>query len=87
MKLLLFIVAVIAFLVSLLPVMYPGSILAALGMPVNVFLAETLRNLFNLRAETLVVMGEGSSHELTLRGVLAVFLPIIGLTFLALRTR
>jgi hypothetical protein len=87
MKLLLFVVAVVGFLVSLLPVIYPGSILAALGMPVNVFVAETLRNLFDMRADTLVVMGEGNSHELTLQGVLIVFLPLIGLSFLALRTR
>ena len=87
MRVLLFAVAVVACLVSLLPVMYPGSILAALGMPVNVFVAETLRNQLNVRSETLVVMGEGTSHELTLQGVLVVFLPIIGLTLLALRIR
>ena len=87
MRLLLFVVAAVAFLVSLLPVLYPGSIVAALGMPVNVFVAETLRNLFKVRTDALIVMGEGTSHVLTLQGVLAVYLPILGLTFLALRTR
>lgn len=87
MRLLLFVVAIVAFLVSLLPVFYPGTILAALGMPLNAFVAETLRNMLNVRSESFVIMGEGSSHVLTLQGVLAVYLPILGVSLLALRRR
>jgi hypothetical protein len=87
MRLLLFVGALIGGLVSLLPILYPGTIVGALGTPVNVLVAETLRNTFNVRNEALVIMGEGSSHVLTVAGVLAVYVPIIGLTLLALRSR
>jgi hypothetical protein len=87
MRLLLFVMALIGCLVSLLPILYPGTIVGALGTPVNVFVAETLRNTFNVRNETLVIMGEGSGHILTIPGVLAVYLPLLGLTLLALRSR
>jgi hypothetical protein len=87
MRLLLFLGALIGGLVSLLPIFYPGTIVGALGTPVNVFVAETLRNTFNVRNEALVIMGEGSSHVLTVAGVMAVYLPLLGLGYLALRSR
>lgn len=87
MRQLLFIVLTIGFLASLLPVIYPGTILGALGMPVNAFVAELLRDMFRVSTGTLVMMGEGSSHVLTLQGVLLLYLPALGMTLLALRGR
>jgi hypothetical protein len=87
MRLLLLVVMVIGGLVSLLPILYPGTVVGSLGMPVNAFIAETLRSLLNLQDGALVVMGEGAAHMLTVQGVLAVFLPLLGMTFLAYRGR
>lgn len=87
MRQLLFIVLVIAFLASLLPVIYPGTILGALGMPLNVFLAEALREMFRVRTGALLMAGEGPNYMLTLQGVLLLYLPALGMTLLALRGR
>jgi hypothetical protein len=87
MRLLLMVVVTLALVVSLLPIVYPGTIVGSLGMPVNVFVAEVLRNTFKVRSESLVIMGEGAAHMLTLRGVLAVYIPILGLGMLVFRGR
>jgi hypothetical protein len=87
MRLLLMIVLTLALLVSLLPIAYPGTIVGSLGIPVNVFVAEVLRNTFKVRSESLVIVGEGASHMLTLQGVLAVYLPLLGLGMLVFRGR
>jgi hypothetical protein len=87
MRLLLVVVGSIALLASLLPVAYPGSVLGSLGMPVNVFAAEVLHNTFRIRSEKLIIVGEGTAHMLTLQGVLALYLPLLGLGMLAFRGR
>jgi hypothetical protein len=87
MRLLLLVVMALGGLVSLLPILYPGTIVGTLGMPVNAFLAELLRSLFHVQDGALVIMGEGAAHMLTVQGVLAVFLPLVGVTLLAYRGR
>jgi hypothetical protein len=89
MRLLLVVVGSIALLASLLPVAYPGSALGSLGMPVNVFAAEVLHSTFKIRSESLIIVGEGrgTAHMLTLQGVLALYLPLLGLGLLAFRGR
>ena len=87
MRQLLFTVLVIAFLASMLPVLYPGTILGALGMPLNVFVAEAIREMFRVRSEALLMAGEGQNYMLTLQGVLLLYLPALGVMLLALRGR
>jgi len=87
MRQLLFVILTVGFLASLLPVMYPGSILGSLGMPVNVFVAELLREMFSVQDGSLVMIGEGTSRMLTLQGVLLLYLPALGMTLLVLRGR
>jgi hypothetical protein len=87
MRLLLLVVLGIGGFVSMLPVWYPGTVVGTLGMPVNAFVAELLRSFLKVQQGSLVIMGEGATHMLTVQGVLAVFLPLLGLSFLAYRGR
>jgi hypothetical protein len=88
MRLLLVVVGITALFASLLPVAYPGSALGSLGMPVNAFAAEILHNTFKIRSESLIIVGEGArTHMLTMQGVLALYLPLLGLGMLAFRGR
>lgn len=84
MLLLLFIVVVVAFLVSLLPAIYPGTIVSMLGAPVNGAIAEFIATTLKVGVGSLVVPAKGG-YVLTVQGVLAFYVPLMVLLFLASR--
>lgn len=86
MLLLLLIVVGVAFLVSLLPVFYPGTIVSMLGAPLNGVVAEFFATTLKLGKGSLVVPVK-DGWALTLEGVLAFYVPILLLMFLVSRGR
>ena len=84
MLLLLFIVVVVCFFVSLLPALYPGTIVSMLGAALNGVVAEFLATTLKLGTGTLVVAVKGG-YVLTVQGVLAFYVPLMLLLFLASR--
>lgn len=84
MLVLLLIVVTIAFTASLLPILYPGSLVSVLGTPLNVFFAELLGNTFQVGRGTLVTREQGA-YALTFEGVVAVYGPALFLILLGLR--
>lgn len=84
MRVLLLVVVTIAFIASLLPVLYPGSLMSILGTPLNAFLGELLGETFRVGRGTLVTRGPGA-YTLTFEGVLAVYGPLLILILLGMR--
>jgi hypothetical protein len=81
---LLLVVLTIAFVASLLPVLYPETIVSLLGTPLNAFLGDILGSTLHVGNGTLVTRGQGE-YTLTLEGVLAVYGPVFFLLLLGLR--
>jgi hypothetical protein len=76
---LLLLVAVgIAALISLLPFLFPGSLLSAMGAALNVTLADFVIHTLGLAQSPLVEVvrpGQPPQVELTIQGWLAIFAP------------
>jgi hypothetical protein len=86
----LFVVVAIAFLVSILPFFFPGSMIGALGAGLNGIIGETLLQWFDLTSTPLVervpgAYGGPAGMALTFSGVLALYLPILVVLGLILR--
>jgi hypothetical protein len=76
MLLLLTVAVVVCFLASLLPVLFPGTLIAMMGGHLNAWLGEHVAALAPQARGTLV-LGERGSLQLTFLGVLAVYAPVI----------
>jgi len=76
----------VCFLASLLPVLFPGAFVSGLGLILNHELGELLVATLGVGQGTLVV-GPPGQGALSLQGVLAVYLPALGLLLLLLRRR
>jgi hypothetical protein len=86
----LFVVIAIAFLVSLLPFFFPGSVIGALGAGLNGVIGETLLQWMDLTSTPLIervpgAYGGPSGMALTFSGVLALYLPLLIVLGLILR--
>jgi hypothetical protein len=86
----LFVVVAIAFLVSILPFFFPGSIIGALGAGLNGVIGETLLQWFDLTSTPLIervpgAYGGPAGMALSFAGVLALYLPILIVLGLILR--
>lgn len=86
MLILLSIVVGVGFLVSLLPVFYPGTIVSMLGAPLNGVIADFFATTLKLGRGSLVVPAQ-DGWALTLQGVLAFYAPLMLLLFLGSRGR
>jgi hypothetical protein len=76
MLLLLTIGVVVCFLASLLPILFPGTVIAMMGSHLNGWLGEQVAALAPATRGTLV-LGERGSIQLTFAGVLAVYAPVL----------
>ncbi|HSE95978.1 MAG TPA: hypothetical protein VLD61_08800 [Methylomirabilota bacterium] len=90
MVLMLFVVVTIAFLVSILPFFFPGSLIGALGAGLNGVIGETLLHWVDLTSTPLIervpgAYGGPAGMALTFSGVLALYLPILIVLGLILR--
>ncbi len=83
---LLLIVVLIAFVASLLPILYPGTIVSMLGTPLNVLLGELLGHTLKVGKGSLVTMAQGA-YTLTPEGVLAIYVPVLVVILLVMRGR
>jgi hypothetical protein len=76
MALILMVVVLVCFVASLLPFMLPGAVIGLLGNVLNGALGDPLWALLPVARGTLVTSGSEGSL-LTLRGVLAVYVPLL----------
>lgn len=81
MPFLLFCAVTLLFLFSLLPFMFPGSLIGLLGSTLDAILGEALAPLLPGWA----VGGGRSGTALTLEGTLAVYLPVLAIVYLFMR--
>lgn len=82
----LFAVLTLGFITSLIPFMYPDTILNVLGVSLNVLLGELVASWVPSVRGTLVSVVKGT-HALTLPGVFAVYGAPLMLILVALRNR
>jgi hypothetical protein len=86
MSMLLVFVVAICFAASLLPFLFPGSLISALGVVLNAWLGELLAGGLGLEPGALLTTlpSEAGRVALTLEGVLVVYAPVLlVLVFLA----
>ena len=86
MVLILFFVVAFGFVVSLIPFIYPGSIMNTFGAFLNVLLGTVLVSTLGIGLGSLAA-GSPGGYALTLQGVLAVYAPILVILLVALRSR
>jgi hypothetical protein len=86
MALMLTVVVTVCFIASLLPFMLPGAVIGLLGKVLNDALGDPLWALIPAVRGTLVVSGS-EGPVLTLRGVLAVYVPLLVLLLWSQRGR
>ena len=83
----LLVVAAIGFLVSLLPFLYPGSVVSMFGLALNHWLGVPLATHLGLANGSLVLGAGGAATTLTLSGVLALYLPALLILIFVVRGR
>ena len=76
MALLLMVVVAVCFVASLLPFMLPGAVIALLGKLLNDALGDPMWAVIPAARGTLVMSGS-EGPMLTLRGVLALYVPLL----------
>ena len=86
MLMLLFIVAAVGFVASLLPFVFPGTLVSLLGVTLNAGLGELLATTLHVGRGTLVLGGPGQAM-LTFQGVLVFYVPLLLLLLFVLRGR
>jgi hypothetical protein len=79
-------IVVVGFITSLVPFMYPDTLLNFLGVHLNSFLGEALAGLLPATRSILVSAAAGGSG-LTLPGVFALYGPALILVLVGLRSR
>jgi hypothetical protein len=79
-------IVVVGFVASLLPFVYPDTLLNFLGVHVNSFLGEALAMLLPATRGILVAVAEGT-YGLTLPGVFALYGPALMLVLVGVRSR
>jgi hypothetical protein len=83
---LLFTIVAVCFAASLLPFLFPGAAIGLLGVVLNDVIGNGIAGLVpSLRRGTLLAGSEGS--DLTIQGVLALYLPLLLLLLLASRRK
>ena len=86
MALMLTVVVTVCFVASLLPFMLPGAVIGLLGKVLNDALGDPLWTLVPAARGILVTSGS-EGPLLTLRGVLALYVPLLALLLLGQRGR
>jgi len=79
-------IVVLAFITSLLPFMYPNTLLNFLGVHLNSLLGGLLAGILPATQGILVSVAEGS-YGLTLAGVFALYGPALMLVLVGVRSR
>jgi hypothetical protein len=79
-------IALTGFGASLLPFLFPGSLVSLLGVNLNHMLGGLLASILQVDTGTLVERA-GDGHALTFPGVLVVYLPILVALAFILRGR
>lgn len=79
-------IVVVGFVTSLLPFMYPDTLMNFLGVHLNTVLGQTLAGLLPATRGILVSAADGA-YGLTLPGVFALYGPALMLVLVGLRSR
>jgi len=86
MALILTVIAVVCFVASLLPFLFPGAVIGLLGNVLNDALGDPLWALLPVARGALVTSG-AEGPVLTLYGVLALYVPLLLILLVAQRGR
>ena len=78
MALIVTVILTVCFLVSLLPYLLPGTAVGLIGKVLNDALGDPVWQLLPFARGTLVASANGNP-VLTLQGVLAIYMPLLGL--------
>jgi hypothetical protein len=89
MLMLFLMVVAVCFAASLLPFLFPGALVSALGVVLNAWLGDLLATAFGLGPGSLLtpVPTEAGRVALTFAGVLTVYVPTLAVLSLAVRGR